>query len=349
SAAYGIKPFFDEAYQKPNTTLWNNIDYIINEAEKRSIYIALLPSWNSMLNTTTQAQTYGIWIANRYKNKPNIIWAIGGDSDGGKYRDIWNTLGSAIDSIDNNHLITYHPSGFASSTDWFKYAPWIDFHMIQSGHSKDDTINKASNLFKKSYQSAPSKPILDAEPMYETITKNFWEENSIQYGRFTDTDVRKLAYIHIFSGAFGHTYGHHSIWQMSINGISAAENSPVTKTWKEALNDPGAIQMGYITKLMKSRPIVNRTPNQSLIQDGYAFATKGNGYAFVYLPNGGKVTVNLDTISVSSVKAYWYNPKNGETIEIDTYQRNQIQIFNSSTNQDMVLILDDTAKGYKVP
>ncbi|MCF6244309.1 MAG: glycoside hydrolase family 140 protein [Sulfurovum sp.] len=348
SASFGDKPFLDYAYTQPNTPLWNKIDFIIDEAAKRNIFIALLPSWNERLSTTAQATTYGTWVAKRYLNKQNIIWVIGGDSDGNAYKSLWSALGTAINNVDNNHLISYHPTGNGSSTDSFKDAPWIDFHMLQTGHNKTTTLAQANNFFKEKYNSVANKPILDAEPRYETISKSFWESNSINNGRFTDTDVRKIAYMHIFSGAFGHTYGHQSVWQMFTYDKSP-EAGAVTKTWKEALNDPGANQMGHIAKLMRSRPIVNRTPDQSIIKDGYAFATKGNGYAFVYLPNGGSVTVKLNTLSANTVKAYWYNPKSGKTIEIDTYSSNQAQTFNAPTNQDMILILDDTSKGYKAP
>ncbi|MCF6244901.1 MAG: DUF4038 domain-containing protein [Sulfurovum sp.] len=350
SAASGAYPFLDYAYNQPNTKLWNNIDYIIDEAAKRNIFIGLLPSWERELKNTNQAQKYGTWIANRYKNKQNIIWVIGGDSNGDTPVNIWDTLGTAINNIDHNHLITFNPTALDTNL-WYKHVAWLDFYTIQSGHSKNDTINQGNRFFKSRYQTLASKPILDAEPLYETIDKNFWEDTSIYNGKFTATDARHIAYRQVFSGAFGHTYGHHSVWQMAphANPNATLGLFRTVNSWKDALNSTGAVQMGYLSKLMQSRPILNRKPDQSIIQDGYAMTLKGNGYALAYLPNGGSVTVNLNSLASGSVKAYWYNPVNAQSTVIDIYPANSTQVFISPISQDIVLILDDTAKGYKTP
>ena len=54
-------------------------------------------------------------------------------------------------------------------------------------------------------------------------------------------DVRRPLYWDLFSGACGHTYGHHSVWQM-WKPDRPPINDPLMP-WTEAIDEPGAKQM----------------------------------------------------------------------------------------------------------
>ena len=341
--AYGDRAFTSN-YSQPNEVYWKHIDYIIESAKKNNLYIALLPSWHYALTTISEAKLYGRWISERYQNKDNIIWVVGGDSNADleNKKSVWNALGNAINNVvGSNQLITYHPSGASSSSQWFHNETWLDFNMIQSGHCAK--ISFGNDLIKVAYKKSQIKPVLDGEPRYETIEECFKRGNY----RFQAKDIRQITYSQLFSGAFGHTYGHHSIWQKYKNGDNFIAGEP-TKEWQDALNDEGARHMAHVAKLMRSRPILGRVPDQSMIQSGTAIATRGAGYAFLYLPKGGSVTINLGKISGNNVKAWWYNPRTGEATAIATYPNSGIKNF-STVNEDMVLVLDDVAKGYETP
>src|SRR5574339_706281 len=96
---------------------WDHVDYIIEEAAKRGIYMALVPVWGGNIKNVTvdQGKSYATFLAHRYKNKSNIIWLNGGDIKGGDALDKWNTIGRTIRSIDKKHLITFHHRGMNSS------------------------------------------------------------------------------------------------------------------------------------------------------------------------------------------------------------------------------------------
>jgi hypothetical protein len=350
----GMKNRYNEAafnsfYTDPNESFWKYIDFIINEAAKRGIYIALLPSWGDVIKNSGDATVYGKWVANRYKNRKNIIWVVGGDqnADTSQKRAIFDAMGSAIDSVvGSKQLITYHPSGTRSSADWFKNERWLDFNMIQSGHcmKAEDIIR---SIFNVKYNADKSRPILDGESRYETIEECFYRNDRSGH-RFNAKDVRDMAYKEVFSGAFGHTYGHQSVWTMYENGDTVVTGGTPVKTWKEALDDPGAGQMQYLVNLIESRPMTSRVPDQSIVVSGNGIATRGNGYIFIYLPNGGNITVNLGKISGSNVKAWWYNPATGDATEIGDYTNSGTQQFTTG-NDDRVLVIDDLSKGYGTP
>jgi len=350
---YRESPFNSADYSQPNEKYWKHMDYIIESARKNNMYIALLPSWNTGVKTLNDAKTYGAFIAERYKDKSNIIWVIGGDSDPDRpdhtRKEIWNAMGYAIKNIvGSSQLITYHPGSGDGSTKWFHNESWLDFNMIQSGHCR--TQKDGIDFLKKAYNKSPTKPIIDGEPRYETIEECFYDPKK-RGPRFTAKDVREMAYQQLFSGAFGHTYGHHSVWQFSPKaqpdepGIHNTVNS-----WKEALKAEGAGQMAYVANLMRSRPILGRVPDQSIVaNDDAIIATRGDGYLFAYLPNGGSVNVNLGKISGDQVKAWWYNPITGDAKEIGTYENSGTQTFDAKDSNDWVLVLDDINKGYQTP
>ena len=114
------------------------MDYIIKQAENQGIYIAMVPIWGGLvkagLMSVDDAKAYGKFLAERYKDSPNIIWVMGGDVKGDINPDQWNAMARTIKSIDKNHLMSYHPFGRTSSINWFHNAEWLDFNMFQSGH-----------------------------------------------------------------------------------------------------------------------------------------------------------------------------------------------------------------------
>ena len=128
--------------------------------------------------------------------------------------------------------------------------------------------------------------------------------------------------------------------------------------WPEALELPAANQMQFVRRLMESRPLLDRIPDQSLIiENTYPAAeriqaTRGNDYAFVYTAAGKPFTVKLGTLSGSQLAAYWINPRQGEVKAAGTVPNKGQHRFSPPTTgygQDWVLVLDDTAKQYTAP
>lgn len=66
-------------------------------------------------------------------------------------------------------------------------------------------------LNREDYNRQPVKPVLDGESLYEDHPVSFKAKN---FGHSIASDVRRPLYWNLFTGVFGHTYGHHSVWQM---------------------------------------------------------------------------------------------------------------------------------------
>ncbi|MCF0208612.1 MAG: DUF4038 domain-containing protein, partial [Bacteroidaceae bacterium] len=117
---------------------WDHLDYIVDFAESQGIYIAFDCIWGSMISKmpVDKAKKLGKFLAERYKDKPNIIWMIGGDILGDKGTESWDALARTIKSIDQNHIMTFHPRGRTTSARWYNDRDWLDFNMFQSGHRR---------------------------------------------------------------------------------------------------------------------------------------------------------------------------------------------------------------------
>ena len=365
---YGELPLENDDPTKPREAYFQHVDFIINKAAELGLYIGLLPTWGDKvfkdrwgmgpeIFNTENAKVYGRWIGNRYKNKKNVIWIIGGDRNPDeKGVATWRAMAAGIVEGAGGHdkaLMTFHPqpNGLqdGGSSKWFHKDAWLDFNMFQTGHCRENNVWDRVQVV---YNREPFKPVLDGETLYEDHPVCF---NAKDLGTSSAYDIRKHAYFDVFAGAFGHTYGCHDIWQMY-----APNRTPVNGPhfpWYVALDLPGASQMKFLRRLIESRPMLDRVPDQTLIKEAMGAndriqATRGKDYIFIYTAQGKPVTVNLAKISGNETTAFWYNPKNGETKDDGRFQNSGQKVFtppSSGYGHDWVLVIDDASKNYEKP
>lgn len=362
---------FSKADPEGVYSYWDHLDYIIRKAEQNGFYIGMVAIWGSQVQAgninAEQAKAYGKFLAERYKNNPNIIWIIGGDIQGNIHPEVWDALATSIKSIDNKHLMTFHPRGRYTSAKWWSKASWMDFHTFQSGHRKygqrmgnkdypipDSTEEDNWMYVDSTWAYKPIKPVLDDEPSYEDIPKGLHDANE---ARWQDYDVRRYAYWSVFAGSCGHTYGHNAIMQMLKPGYPTGYGSDGTvKSWYQALEDPGYNQMQYLTDLMLSFPYFERVPDQSIIvgKNGVKYdrliATRGKDYMLIYNYNSNVMKIDLRKISGKKKLLWWFNPSDGAISFIGTADNKIItvspQIEKSDKVNDRVLIAIDAEKNY---
>jgi len=176
--------------------------------------------------------------------------------------------------------------------------------------------------------------------------------------------VRRPLYWDLFSGACGHTYGHHSVWQMWAPSREPI-NNPLMP-WTEAIDQPGAGQMQQGRRLLESRPFLTRVPDDSIVVPArVATSVPGAGryrfvatrdekgrYAMVYVPAGRSFSVRLSTITGPRVKAWWFDPRDGKATVIGEFENRGERAFTPPApgeGLDWVLVLDDAAQGYGPP
>ncbi len=367
--ANGDLPFADDKYTVPNEAYFRHVDAVVGMIDSLGMVVGFLPTWGDKMNKAwgqgpiifdneENSERYGRYLGERYKNRMNIIWILGGDRDYTGFENYIRAMarGIAIGLTGkedySTSLMTVHPGGSKSSSRWFHGDPFLDFNMQQNGHCYDVNV---WDRIQRDYNLVPTKPILDGEPLYDEHPICF---NRDKHGTSADFHTRRFFYHEVFSGAFGHTQGCHAIWQMWAPGRGPV-NGPI-RPWYESLNLAASYQMGYGRALIESRPFFTRIPAQDMIAAGQgeglerisASRDAKGSYAMIYSEHGNPFAVDLTVLSGKKIDAWWFDVRNGKSHRIGTFDKTAGQWFHPPTKgrgNDWVLVLDDASRKFGVP
>lgn len=374
--------------RRPNENYFRYLDWILDKAEEYGFYVLLLPVWGQLVvgddwaggvyeKTVTEdnAYEYARWIGERYKDRTNILWCLGGDRmpihKGVDYKDVWRRMAEGLakgltgQTVHHNEpspvweslLITYHAcheaeTGLCSSFSyWDDGEQWIRFIMLQSGHG---LLPKNYELVRKEYERENIMPVWDGEPAYEMMPTSwpFTPETPRQDAWM----VRRRAYWSLLAGAFGFTYGHASVW-CSIAEHERNFISPIS--WHEALDNEGADQMRHLRAFMDSiRPMIAAPCQQIFVEEArregtletHAQAAATDRHICVYLPAGGSAELDISSVwSKHEVGVWYWNPASGEFSAEDarTEELNNGRLTvtapTEGAQQDWIVILSDVS------
>ena len=348
--------------RREDSAYYKHLDLVVKKAKEYGFYLGMVVQWgesNRMryYKDKRDAYEYAKWIGNRYKNESHIFWFASGEYtlEDAKWRDYYNEIGKGLKAaVGSRQLVTIHPAGGRgyskqSSSHLYHNSGWLDFNSIQTWTYDDSTYRRT----KDDWNKGPTTPVFMSETKYEAMGPDAYR-------------MRRLAYWSVFSGSFGFGYGHGATWGMKRNGLD----------WKGALNAPGGKDMGHVKDLIMSRAATpsgstiyfDRVPDDGVVRKvdgrgntnsdsarGHVAATrdKNGKYLMIYIPtNGGarKLEVNLNDLSGSTAKAWWYNPDNGSAQSIGTFESSGTETFTTpSGGKDWVLVIDDAAYGWSAP
>jgi hypothetical protein len=353
---YGALPLIGRDPARPSPDYFAHVDFIVERAEALGMFVGFLPAWGRYWKTGDQkiftienARAYGLFLGRRYRDRP-IIWILGGDQNAStpEERAIIDAMAEGLRAGDDGrHLITFHPRGPGQSSLQLQDARWLDFHMSQTSHGGRD---HDTGLFAdRDLALTPLRPTLDGEPRYETMPVGFYFKDHNRLDRFDDDDVRQAAWWSVMAGACGHAYGNNNIWQMWQPGRTPVLFANIP--WSEALDHPGAAQMGILRRFMEARPFQTLLPDQRLIANGpvagpgkiRAMRASDGAFALFYSPRGESFTVDKAVIKAPRVRESWFDPRYGVLYEIHTTDNLAFQTYTPPTSgrgQDWVLVLE---------
>lgn len=361
-----------------NDEYFDHVVEVIDIADSLGLYIGLLPMWGDnvtacynyetiIFHTEDQMYDYGYYLGGRLKDRKNVIWILGGDrpaagvGNGGVEYDhvaLYDAHAKGIaEGICGEEdysccLMTYHPSGWQTSSKWFHDKPWLDFDMQQNGHGYADAI--WANI-AKDYALEPHKPVMDGESTYDEHYINF----KVELGITTDYHVRRSLYHELFSGAFGHTYGTTGVWQFYYPDREEPHELECY-SWERSLGRASGYQMIYGKNLMLSRPFFTRIPDNSFVYELYDKADRISAtrdvdrtYAMVYSESGRPIHIDMTAIgSGKTLKAWWFDPRNGSSFYIGEIAKSSRYTFvplTEGAGNDWILVLDDPSENYPAP
>ena len=295
---YGHEGWTDNNPLTPNEAYFRNVDAVVRAAADNNLVISMTLFHQRYRKCITfeNARAWAKWLASRYKDAPNIVWSMTPEATQ-EFVPILRELAAGLREGDGGrHLVTFKPDPAPYSSSFIHAEEWLDFNSMQTWNR----VNLIYPFVTKDYNLKPVKPVLMAEGAYEAGS---------EYGfPVTPLWVRRQAYYSYFAGAH-HTYGHNDSWR-------------ILPTWKQALDAPGAVQMGILKTIFLAR---NEwwllVPDQSVLASGgqtegevlhLAARHQGGEWVMVYLGDMTSFSVNMNKLSAAQVKACWIDPRTGD-------------------------------------
>lgn len=330
-------PFQGDDLTKPNASYFQALDQIIDYANTQGVVMYIGTLWmadnggraGGRLPSTSEFQSYSNFLGNRYKDKPNIVWFVGGDDEPNRNFSSMQVHGAALKAADPNHLISYHTWGKASNA---ANQSWLGFNSFQ-WNSNGPPYSYADTREVLGYSV---KPAFDMEPAYEPNACCGSDMNT------SEQENRRNGWWTVLAGSMGVAYGGpRQAWFMG------GENGGQLDTG--AINRNAARHTGYINKILGplNWHLLQPDWNNQTVTGGrgsygstnYATAGRASDGSLIvaYVPQGGSLTVNLGQLSGPGT-AQWYNPTTGTATGSPTSVNNSgSQSFSTST--DAVLVI----------
>jgi Protein of unknown function (DUF4038)/Putative collagen-binding domain of a collagenase len=333
----------------PNEAYFERVDSMVSLATQQGLLVLLDPcetgGWTQTMvdNGTASCRAYGQYLANRYKNVPNLMWISGNDfqnwEDATKDAAVV-ALAQGIQSGDPNHLQTIELEYFASSSlDDPNWAPIVGLNLAYTYYPTYAEVLHA-------YGQSSTTPTFMGEAYYESVNG---QAGLGEMG--TPQLLRHEEYWTMTCGATGQLYGNNVTWDFASG-------------WQQNLDTVGVTQLGYMASLFQAIAWYNLVPDtsHSVITGGYGTFSNNTGtvggdtymtdasapdgtLAVAYMPTVRTVTVNLAKFS-GPVTARWYDPTNGSyaTIAGSPFSNSGSAPFtpaahNSGGDPDWVLLL----------
>jgi subtilisin-like proprotein convertase family protein len=349
-------------FTTPNETYWSFVDGFLAYCESKGILVFMFPAyvgwqggeqgWMQELvaNGPTKAQSYGTWIATRYKDQKNLVWMMGGDMGTSPY-----TFNSAQTAAENGLLNGLKSVAGQQSTLFSAEWTFESIATDQTSFGTSMTLNGVysfsgyvSNHGRRAYARTPVEPAFLLEEPYD-------QEGSDGNGANPSASqpVRRFQWWGWLSTIGGYVSGNGYVWRF---------RSP---DWQNHLDSQGTRDMARLNAFMTSIAWFNLVPSglggmRTLITSGgssvnnsdyvTASATPDGALLVAYVPpdHSGPIAVDMGAMS-APVRARWFDPTSAAYSTIGTGLPNSgSRSFstpgnNSSGYGDWVLVLDSVA------
>ncbi|KKT61281.1 MAG: hypothetical protein UW52_C0006G0002 [Candidatus Gottesmanbacteria bacterium GW2011_GWA1_44_24b] len=266
------------------TNRWGDLPVIYCVTAEADVFLQ-----GSALHETISSVRWGRLF--RFFNALKIVRKLFRTAAGGQSEEIrrllatrvekWDEVARYIRQIDKHaHLLTVHLHRKLLASELFHHPGWLDIDTIQSGHTKSN----AGFMVEAARRSCKKRPFINLEPWYEGIL-----------GNFGPSDQRYAFWACILSGAKGHTYGAHGIWQMATRSDPFLAHWGISD-WQEAIRYEGAKQIGLAKQWLMKIPWWKLTPDiQATATEAETItpyepfvAHINNQYVLAYFPKGRK-------------------------------------------------------------
>jgi len=324
---FGETPWKNDDPATPNEAYFERADAVVQAARQKGLVLVAGIYHQTMGNrvNTRNARAWARWIAERYSGAPNLIWSMYPRAEP-EYTPLLRELAIGLQQGDGGvHLITVHPDPSPTTSSTYLHDEgWLAFNSMQPWGS----VELMYSMIAHDYGLRPVKPVVMAEGAYEQGT---------EYGfDVTPLWVRRQAYYSYLTGAH-HSYGHNDSWRM-------------LPTWKEALDSPGARQMGVLKGLF-----LGLEEWWSLVPDQTVLASSGlidgrllslaarhcdGRWVIAYFAHKASFEVDMGKVTAGNeAEAFWIDPRNGESTQTGSFATEGMKSFSTPNGWEDSLFL----------
>lgn len=332
---------------------WTHVAWCIDTCAEMGLLACLIPSWYGGWGdswrgylTEENAAAYGAFLAERFGDRTNVWWLLGGDNepiaennaasgvpgnlDRGPVIAETIAMGRALRAgASTTQLMSYHTARRMTVEEYFGGEEWYD---ISAAYSAEDS----APFVAAEYARATVRPVVLWESYYEDRdTEPFLDRR----------EVRAQAYQALMAGAAGIVYGHSLVFS-------------VADGWIEALASESSSDMGVLSAIIAEyaseplTPVSEAAGTLGLFPDGYGTPGTTSFVGAVTLPGGRgalayftepRSTVAIDTTALDPSAGFsisWINPESGEEFFVaDGRAGDDVTIGWPSTWSDALLVL----------
>jgi hypothetical protein len=286
----------------------------------------------------------------RYKDYHCLFVLAGDNSYTPQQAERWKRIGRAVFADHPGLPVTTHPTGMNWPWKAWEDEKWLTVLGYQSGHGDDArTVAWIHSGPPAEYgrRKIFTRPVINLEPPYE-------DHNGYQSRKpHPAYSVRRAVYWSLLAAPVcGVTYGGHGVWSWHTKpGEEPTDHkgTGVAKTWREALNLPGAAQMGHVRKLFESLPWTELRPAPDLVtqvtgKDDPAryvacAATPDRKVVVLYFPAGAKIA-HAPAIRVTGEDSLtWFDPRTGAFRKPGEVKAAGRGALDPPTDEDWVLVV----------
>jgi hypothetical protein len=326
ASVYGQKPWLNDEPLTPNEAYFQNVDGVIQAGRERDLILYMMPYHQTCRKriTLANARPWAKWLAQRYKEVPNIVWSLIPEAKP-EFVPILRELAAGLREGDGGaHLITVEPDPSPHSSSFIHGEEWLDFNSLQTWRS----VELIYPMVTHDYSLEPVKPVLMAEGAYEHGSEYGFDVSPLW--------IRRQAYYSYLAGGH-HAYGHNDSWR-------------ILPTWRQALDAPGAVQLGILKQVFLGlSEWWYLVPDQSIFAAGgrtqgqilnLAARHKDGKWVMVYLGNGASFSIHMDKLAGAKVEARWIDPETGNSTAAGSFGNTGTQSFSTPEGwEDAILII----------
>jgi Protein of unknown function (DUF4038)/Putative collagen-binding domain of a collagenase len=353
-------------FTTPNEAYWSFVDAFLAYCESRGLLVFMFPAYVGWLggdqgwmkemvaNGPAKMQSYGAWIATRYKNRSNLVWMMGGDMGTAPYTfDSTQTaveaaLLSGLKSVAGQQS-TYFSAEWGTEsigTDQPNFGAAMTLNSVYSGWGN------VSIHGRRAYAHVPAETAFLLEEPYDEEGP---DGNNVN-GNATQP-VRRFQWWGWLTTIGGYISGNGYVWPF------------VAPAWKGHLDTQGTRDMARLNTFIRSvawyklvpsglggmKPLITAGGSTENLSDYVAAAATPDGTLMVaYVPpdHSGTITVDMSVMGGPS-RARWFDPTSASYADITlgayTLPNAGTRTFtvpgsNSAGESDWALILDTSAK-----